>query len=43
MSFLRDYHPVRAKLLSTADGKSKGTGFIELKSAEYATMAIKNL
>ena len=37
MLYLQDYHPVRAKLLfDQATGKSKGTGFVELKSSEYA-------
>jgi RNA recognition motif-containing protein len=30
MKFLQDYNPVRAKLLKDANGRSKGTGFVEV-------------
>ena len=43
MAFLEDYQPVRAKLLFTEEGTSKGTGFVELKSAEMAQRAIHDL
>ena len=43
MSFLEDYKPVRAKLLHDTQGRSKGTGFVELKSSDYAKLAITNL
>jgi len=43
MNFLKDYQPVRAKLLQDANGKSKGSGFIQMKSSELAQAAIQNL
>ena len=43
MNFLEEYKPIRAKLLYNEDGRSKGTGFVELRSAEHATHAISNL
>ena len=38
-----DCNPVRAKLLFDNDGNSKGTGFVELKTADNAIEASKKL
>ena len=38
-----DYEPVRARLLYDGEGNSKGTGFVELKSAADADAAVQKL
>jgi RNA recognition motif-containing protein len=43
MDFLADYQPVRAKLLYDESARSKGTGFVQMASPDYARMAIQDL
>lgn len=42
MEFLRDngFRPIRAKLLYSQDGRSKGQGFVEMASSKEATQVI---
>ena len=45
MSYLKDndLNPVRAKLLYDSEGKSKGTGFVQMSSPSEAQDAIAKL
>jgi RNA recognition motif-containing protein len=43
MMFMKDYQPVRAKILTNEEGQSKGQGFIHLKTSEYARLALQEL
>ena len=45
MSYLKsfDYNPIRAKLLYNQDGRSKGTGFVQMESADEAQDCIAKL
>jgi RNA recognition motif-containing protein len=43
MVYMRDFQPVRAKILTDQEGNAKGQGFIHFESTEFATMAIQNL
>lgn len=45
MSYLKqnDYNPIRAKLLYNLDGRSKGTGFVQMASSQEAQDCISRL
>jgi len=43
MEYLADFKPVRAKLLMDGEGKSKGSGFVQLSSSSDAHRAITSL
>jgi len=38
-----NYKPIRAKLLYQSDGRSKGTGFVQMASSHEAHDCISNL
>jgi RNA recognition motif-containing protein len=45
MTYLKsfDYTPIRAKLLYNPDGRSKGTGFVQMADAQEAQDCIAKL
>ena len=45
MSYLKDngFNPIRAKLLFDSEGKSKGTGFVQMSSSQEAQDVISKL